>query len=148
MTTLTLPYPISSNRYWRTRVAGKLAMTYVSSEAKEYKAEVVRRAAMAGLVNPITGRVQILVQLYPNRPQDWRTRQRKLGEGWDDTVQCIDLGNCEKVLSDALNGIAWVDDKQHRRIILERMEPDEHGARVVVTITPMASVQVQQEIAA
>jgi crossover junction endodeoxyribonuclease RusA len=55
---------------------------------------------------------------------------------WDDDVQCIDLGNCEKVLSDALNGIAWVDDRKHRRILLERMEPDGE-ARVEVTITPL-----------
>jgi crossover junction endodeoxyribonuclease RusA len=46
----------------------------------------------------------------------------------------MDLGNCEKVLSDALNGIAWLDDKQLRRIVLERCEPDDRGARVEIEI--------------
>ena len=32
MITLTLPYPISANRLWRTRVVGKIAMTYLSPE--------------------------------------------------------------------------------------------------------------------
>ena len=61
---------------------------------------------------------------------------RKLGADlWDDTVQCIDLGNAEKVLSDALQGIAFENDAQLWRHTHERAEPDEFGARVLVTIT-------------
>lgn len=80
----------------------------------------------------------MLVRLFPNRPQDWARRARRDPAGWDDTVQCIDLGNCEKVLSDALNGVVWADDKQLRRIVLERMEPDARGARLEVAIEPVA----------
>jgi len=43
------------------------------------------------------------------------------------------------VLSDALNGVVWADDKQLRRIVLERMEPDERGARLEVAIEPVAA---------
>lgn len=138
MIKLTLPYPVSSNRYWRPVKLGAHISIVPTKEAKAYRTEVATLARAAGVRSPITGRVQLHLQLYPNRPQDWKTRQRKHGEAWDDTVMCMDLGNCEKVLSDALNGVAWVDDKQHRRIVLERMEPDEHGARVVVTIAPLA----------
>ena len=45
---LKLPYPISANRYWRTRVAGKIAVTYVSAEAKSYKSIVAWMATAAG----------------------------------------------------------------------------------------------------
>jgi len=135
---LTLPYPISSNRYWATRVIPKrpkpLAITYVTEEAKAYKAAVAAIAKAAGIRQPHAGRVNLTIRLYPHRPQDWAKRARKDPHTWDDTVQCIDLGNCEKVLSDALNGLAWVDDKKHRRILQERMEPDEKGARVEVDI--------------
>jgi crossover junction endodeoxyribonuclease RusA len=86
---------------------------------------------------PLQGRVSLHVQLYPQRPQDWARRAKRDPLTWDDDVRCIDLGNAEKVLSDALNGVAWFDDKQHRRILLERMEP-EGDARVVVRITPLA----------
>jgi crossover junction endodeoxyribonuclease RusA len=137
MTTLTLPYPPSANRYWRTAVVCNRAQTYPSAEAKEFKREVAKIAAAAGLAKPIDGRIELHVQLYPQRPQDWLKRARKDPLTWDDDVRCIDLGNAEKVLSDALNGIAWVDDKQHRRIVLDRMEPDGE-ARVVVTIKPIA----------
>lgn len=142
MITLTLPYPPSANRYWRTAIVCGRAQTYPSADAKTFKKEVTKIAAAAGLLDPIIGRIQLHVQLYPQRPQDWAKRARKDPLCWDDDVRCIDLGNCEKVLSDALNGIAWQDDKQHRRIVLERMEPDGE-ARVVVTIEALAKTVVQ-----
>lgn len=140
---LTLPYPISANRYWAVRVIPKkpkpLALTYVTEEAKAYKKAVGMLALAAGIRVPSTGRVVLHIKLFPHRPQDWAKRARKDPHTWDDTVQCIDLGNCEKVLSDALNGIAWVDDKQIRRTLLERMEPDEKGARLEVSIEYLAA---------
>lgn len=140
---LTLPYPISSNRYWAVRVIPRkpkpLAITYVTEEAKAYKAAVGHLAKAAGIRTPSTGRVGLHIKLFPHRPQDWAKRARKDPYTWDDTVQCIDLGNCEKVLSDALNGVAWVDDKKHRRILLERMEPDAKGARVELVIEHLAA---------
>lgn len=132
--TLRLPYPISANRYWQHGVIGKRAVTFVTKEAKAYKAEVAALARIAGLRIPLDGRVAIEIKLYPQRPQDWAKRSQKDPECWDDDVRCMDLGNCEKVLSDALNGIAWIDDKQLRRIVLDRMEPDGE-ARVEITIT-------------
>jgi crossover junction endodeoxyribonuclease RusA len=140
MITLTLPYPISANRYWATRVVPKkpkaLAITYVTPEAVEYKRQVGLIAKANGLRLPFDGRVALHVKLFPQRPQDWAKRAQRNPDGWDDDVRCIDLGNCEKVLSDALNGIAWVDDKQLRDIHLERCEPDGE-ARVEITITPI-----------
>lgn len=139
---LTLPYPISANRYWATRVVPTKpkprAMTYVTEEAKAYKTAVGLLAKAAGIREPYDGRIALTLRLYPNRPQDWARRARRDPYTWDDTVQCIDLGNCEKVLSDALNGVAWVDDNKHRRIVLERMEPDDRGPRVEVEIEFLA----------
>lgn len=152
MILLTLPYPISANRYWATRViklkaTGKwAAMTYVTPEANEYRTEVARIAAEHGINAPLTGRIGMHLRLFPQRPQDWRTRQRKLGQLWDDDVRCIDLGNAEKVLSDALQGIVFEDDKRIRRLQLERMEPDEYGARVIVAIEQLVMPVVQGEL--
>ena len=141
---LTLPYPISANRYWATRVikvkgTNKYrSMTYVTPDAEEYRRQVRAIAISNGLLKPWDGRVIVNIRLYPHRPKDWERRARKDPGRWDDTVQCIDLGNCEKILSDALNGVAWADDKQLRRIILDRMEPDAEGARLEVLIERFA----------
>lgn len=142
MITLVLPYPVSANRYWATRVVtskqtGKpMAMTYVTPDAVAYRQWVQKIALAAGLANPLTSRLRLDLELYPHRPQDWARRARLDPLTWDDTVQCIDLGNAEKVLSDALQGIVFVDDKQLWKIEKERREPDGE-ARVVVRITPL-----------
>ncbi len=146
--TLTLPYPISANRYWASRIVtprgGKpLPMVYVTAEAKAFKAEVEQLVRAAGVVAPIIGRVQLDIRLYPHRPLDWQKRQRQAGAAWDDSVQCIDLGNAEKVLSDALKDLVMEDDKWIRRIVSERMEPDALPARVVVTVTALPTVVPQ-----
>jgi crossover junction endodeoxyribonuclease RusA len=146
--TLTLPYPISANRYWATRtVPAKgarkaMALTYVTAEAKAFKADVEQLARAAGVIAPITGRVQVDVKLFPHRPLDWQKRQRAFGAAWDDTVQCLDIDNANKVLLDSLKEIVIDDDKWVRRLSSERMEPDGE-ARVVVTITPLAIEQPQ-----
>ena len=138
--TLVLPPPVSANRYWATRIVtpkggGRpIAMTYVTPEAKAYKEQVGWLAKAAG-VKRIEGRVAIVIELYPHRPLDYQKRMRQLGDAWDDSVQCIDLGNCEKVLSDALKDVVFGDDKLLHDIHLKRMEPDGE-ARVVVHLTP------------
>lgn len=139
MIELTLPYPISANRYWRSFVpkGHQRAIVTLSDEAKAYKQEVGWLATKAGIREPIAGRVAVAIRLYPKRPQDWERRARKNPLAWDDDVQCLDLDNANKVLFDALKGIAIEDDRWVRRITSERMEPDGE-ARVVVVITPLA----------
>jgi crossover junction endodeoxyribonuclease RusA len=148
VTTLTLPYPVSANRYWATRVVkpkGRpaMAITYVTPEANEYKARVQAIALSAGIDKPLLGRVKLDIWLFPNRPQDWQTRQRKLGAEWDNNVMCIDLDNANKVLLDALKDVAFEDDKRVFQLLAQRMEPDERGARVVVRISPIVATQPQ-----
>lgn len=145
--TLTLPYPISANRYWRTYMPKgfKAPVTTLSSEAKEYKAQVAKLAKAAGVCTPIVGRVEVSYVLYPNRPLDWKRRMAKDPATWDDTVMCIDLDNAQKVLLDSLKGVVMEDDKWVRRISAERAEPDGEG-RLVVTIRRIAVAQPQNSL--
>lgn len=144
--TLTLPYPISANRYWNSFPLGKRIMTAPSAEAKKYKRDVALIAKAQGIRQPIAGRVRIDLKLYPNRPQDWQKRQRKDGAAWDDTVQCLDLDNARKVVYDSLKGVVIEDDKWVRQDSGERMEPDEHGARLVLTVTALTTDQPQTDL--
>lgn len=133
MIRLVLRYPISANRYWRPVRIGQHITIVPTKEAKAYRAEVAAMARQAGIREPLKGRLTLDLKLYPHRPLDYAKRMRLLGDLWDDSVQCIDLGNADKVLSDALNGVAIADDKQFWRITMDRCEPD-GVARVVVTI--------------
>lgn len=108
---LTLPYPPSSNRYWRTAARGKRAITYLSDEAKCYRQEV---ALICRQCVPVNGAIKFTATVY---------RPRRAG----------DLMNREKVLSDALQGFAFHDDKQ----IVEShwyLRDDKHNPRVEVEV--------------
>lgn len=144
--TLVLPWPVSANRYWRSFVprGQSRAIVVVSDEAKAYKQKAAWLARAAGMLSPMAGRVAVDIKLYPARPQDWVKRAQRDPMTWDDTVQCLDLDNANKVLLDALKGVAFDDDKWVRRLASERMEPDEQGARVVVTITKIERPQSPQ----
>jgi len=85
---IVLPLPPSANRYWRT-YNGRVV---VSEAAKTYKAGVWMVAQHAGM-RPFTGPVAVYVHVY---------RARKVG----------DLDNVNKILLDALCGIAYQDDAQ------------------------------------
>jgi len=145
MITLTLPYPLSANRYWRPVKLGKHISIVPTKEAKQFRADIAALCRDQGIRAPLAGRVHVDVKLYPRRPLDWQARQRKLGAAWDDGVQCLDLDNANKVLLDALKDVAIEDDKWVRRLTAERMEPDGQ-ARVVVTITAMPVVQMQADL--
>jgi len=145
MITLTLPYPLSANRYWRPVKLGPRISIVPTKEAKAFRAEIAVACHDQGVRAPITGRVHVDVKLYPGRPLDWQKRMRKEGGAWDDTVRCIDIDNANKVLLDALKDVAIDDDKWVRKLTSERMEPDGQ-ARVVVTITAIATVRPQADL--
>lgn len=124
MIDLLLPYPVSSNRYWR-HFRGR---SIRSKEADAYRGYVMVEAVRHGIRTPLVGALRVRYTLHPVQPKDWRKRAQKLGEGWHNEVRCIDLGNCEKVASDCLQGIVIENDSQFRYIELVRGEPREGGA--------------------
>lgn len=157
MITVTLPYPISANRYWATRIftpkddtPGKKcdkcghthsenkprALTYVTPEAKAFKEEVGWILKSKGVRQALKGRVQVDIQMYPHRPLDYKKRMRDHGDLWDDSVMRLDLDNARKVVNDALKEVAFADDKCIFKDSGEVMEPDGREACLVVTIRP------------
>ncbi|WP_284335422.1 RusA family crossover junction endodeoxyribonuclease [Comamonas sp. NoAH] len=148
--TLTLPYPVSSNRYWATRIIkmkGALkptAMIYVTPEAKAFKEKVQWLARQAGVRTPFQGRFNLLIILHPHCPQDAHRRMKRDPCGWEDTVQCMDLDNAQKVTIDALKGVVFEDDKRAWDIHSKRGTPVD-GGKLVVTITPIAPAMAAQE---
>lgn len=114
--TLTLPYPPSSNRYWRS-VANKKTghvMVFVSEEAKSFKRDVAKRTAG---MQPLKCEVVATFRFY---------RPRRSG----------DLSNRIKVLEDAMQGTVFYDDKQIVEIHAFRHE-DAKNPRVEVEITAL-----------
>ena len=109
---LTLPPPISANRYWRTF----RNRTVVSAEAKTYKT-TVGWIARAAIDEPLQGDLCVTLRVY---------RKAKRG----------DLDNYNKVLLDSLSGIAYTDDSQVTELHAYRYD-DKTNPRVEVEITPL-----------
>jgi crossover junction endodeoxyribonuclease RusA len=136
--TLTLPYPVSANIYWRSFLpkGGKRALVVLSDVAKAYKRTAHQLAMVAGVRTPITGRVALNITLHPPRPKDAAKRALKQPGTWDEDVRSIDLDNALKVTIDCLKGVVIDDDKWVWKIEASRGQPVENGA-VVVVVTPI-----------
>jgi len=93
---MKVSYPVSANRYWRI----SKNRLYRSKEAMAYKQEIGLIANLM-LKKIITGDVRVCLTLHP-----------KLTVKKTASKTRIDLDNVIKVALDALNGIAYKDDKQ------------------------------------
>ena len=100
---VTLPYPPSANRYLRHTARG----TYRTREADYYRNYAAAMARDAG-AKMLAGPVSILAILHPRMTKKGKASETR-----------IDLDNCCKVSLDALQGIAYEDDKQVHRIVME-----------------------------
>lgn len=107
---ITLPYPPSYNRYWRTGPRGG----YVSAEGKRFKARALATLFPLRL-SPIAGPVVVSMDYY---------RPRRTG----------DLDNNFKCLLDCLQGAAYLNDSQIVEIHARRFD-DKLNPRVEVTVT-------------
>ena len=116
LVTLTLPFPPSSNRYWKHSGRGGHAVTYLSKEALTHRKEVGDCVLAAGIREPLTGRLAVEYRCFMPYPVKG------------------DLGNVEKCASDSLTHAGvWVDDAQLWSIHLERFYDKGH-ARVEVKV--------------
>lgn len=111
---LTLPFPPSANRYWRT-FRGRVVK---GKDARDYKSNVAE--ACRGLRESL-GDVIVRLDFY---------RPAKRG----------DLDNRIKILLDALQGHAYTDDKQVKEIHA-RLFDDKQNPRVEVRIQEREAAQ-------
>lgn len=109
---LMLPYPVSANRYWRN-FGGRMV---VSQEATAYKVRVGRILCMTGRRRIESAPVAVALRLHP--------RSTKTGAA---SKARMDLDNAIKVALDALNGIAWLDDRQVVKLTCEIAGPMDGG---------------------
>ena len=113
---LNLPYPVSNNN--NARMVNGRVLT--SKAAKAYKAEVgwLARVAKCPMLD---GDVIVTVFLHPKMNLDGSASKNRL-----------DLDNSLKLGLDALNGIAWKDDRQVIRLFGSVSTPMINGGLTVI----------------
>lgn len=116
-----LPYPISTNRYWRN-YRGK---TVRSKEANEYKEQVAWVNLGTRYHKPISDSVAVVVTLHP----------KLTAKGLASKI-VMDLDNCLKVTLDALQGVAYDNDNQVKAISVRYGDAIKNGG-VTVKVSPV-----------
>ena len=67
--------------------------------------------------DPIEGPVQIMLSFAFEIPKSWRKSKREdAAAGWVPHISTPDLDNLVKLVTDALNGVLYIDDRQIVRI--------------------------------
>jgi crossover junction endodeoxyribonuclease RusA len=116
---LTLPLPPSVNSYWRSVPAtrNRRARVLISEEGRRFKARC-RLAAQVQCKAPMAGEIEVRAVVY------FRDNRR-------------DLDNVFKPLLDALQGVAYTNDRQvHRLDFSKRI--DRGNPRIEMEIAPFS----------
>ena len=104
-----LPFPPSANRYYRSVVVGGHCRSILSAAGRQYKAGTVLAHG-----EPLDGPVSVAMHFYfPNKRGD--------------------LDNRVKPVLDALEGVAYENDRQVVRYVAERYT-DKNDPRVEVSV--------------
>lgn len=88
---------------------GNFVKTYDPKEATSYKATIIQLAREVG-ITPMEGPIRLAVTAYMPRPK--RLCRKSDPQGELDAECKPDWDNIGKIVSDALNGVAYADDSQ------------------------------------
>lgn len=116
----------------RATTRGGRATVYTSSKQSRAEATILASALKLNLPPPLTGPIKLQVQVRRKMPKSWPKKRRAdlLGD-WVDAKP--DSDNVLKNISDAFNGVLWVDDKQVAVIHYEQIWAEYASATIIVT---------------
>ena len=107
--------------------------TYTPAATLNAEQWVKHHALQAG-VTPIEGPVLLDITAVASIPKSWTKKRRAeaLATGWD--TRKPDADNIAKLIADSLNGIAWADDAQVARCVVDKRLSVDGSEKVVVIV--------------
>ena len=96
----------------RFTTKGRFPQTYTDAETRAYEEQIAWAAKAAG-AKPVPNACRISVTLGMPLPKSWSIKKKDLA--WHAEGKCLclpDVDNALKIVMDALNGVAWKDDRQ------------------------------------
>lgn len=92
---------------------GRFVHTYDPPKSREYKAKIAQSFQQAYMGEPLTKPVKISIRAVFRVPKSYsKARTKACLEGREWPTKKPDADNIEKGVYDALNGLAYADDKQ------------------------------------
>lgn len=123
--------PVPQPRH-KITARGRFAHAYIpkSHAIHAYRAAIAKAATEAGATPTTQEPITLIIDLVFKRPASHFTKKGLKSSA--PTLPRPDVSNCQKGIEDALNGIAWVDDKQVGKSIVEKSYGEE--ARTTVRV--------------
>lgn len=104
------PVPKGRPRFARR---GQFVQTYTDSKTLEYETHVAMRARQAiGASEPLKGALSVFLYLRYAVPESYTKKRKEACLLGLEFPKRIDLDNVYKSITDAMNGIVYVDDSQ------------------------------------
>lgn len=107
--------------------------TYDPPKSREYKARIAQSFQRAYMGDPLAKPIRLTIKAYFSVPRSYsKSRTRACLEGLEKPAKKPDFDNIAKGVCDALNGLAYQDDKQIVQASVYKAYGPE--AKVVVSI--------------
>ena len=124
------PVPKGRPRFARR---GTFVQTYTDSKTIEYETRVATKARMAiGSSEPLKGHLTVFLYLRYTVPASYSKKRKEACLNGLEYPKRIDLDNCYKSITDAMNGIVYVDDSQIVEAHILKCYAEEPGANIMI----------------
>lgn len=140
MTPYTLTIPGRPTGKGRPRFVRATGRTYTPSATLSAE-QRIQAAAFAALLTRLDGPVRLTVIAFNEIPPSWSRKRAAEARTEVHDQRKPDIDNLVKLVMDALNGIAWADDKQVVELLAAK-RVDDGGARLMLRIEPAGAPMI------
>lgn len=124
------PVPKGRPRFARR---GTFVQTYTDAKTIDYETHVAMKARLAiGASDPLKGPLTVFLYLRYAVPASYSKKRTEACLNGLEYPKRIDLDNCYKSITDAMNGIVYVDDSQIVEAHIRKCYAVEPGANIMI----------------
>jgi len=124
------PVPKGRPRFARR---GQFVQTYTDAKTIDYETQVAMRARHAiGATKPLEGALSVFLYLRYTVPASYSKKRKEACLRGVEYPKRIDIDNVYKSVTDAMNGIVYLDDSQIVEAHIKKVYAEESGANIMV----------------
>ena len=124
------PVPKGRPRFARR---GQFVQTYTDAKTIDYETHVAMRARHAiGSTKPLEGALSVFLYLRYTVPESYSKKRKEACLRGLEYPKRIDIDNVYKSVTDAMNGIVYLDDSQIVEAHIKKVYAEESGANIMV----------------
>ena len=124
------PVPKGRPRFARR---GTFVQTYTDAKTIDYETQVAMKARQAiGASEPLKGALTVFLYLRFAVPPSYSKKRKEACLNELEFPKRVDIDNCYKSITDAMNGIVYIDDSQIVEAHIIKVYHETSGANIMV----------------